>query len=205
MSLNTVMNPHMKKRVVMIANGPRYVRPLQLEPLAPVVVEHHRRRLAARFDPLVVNRRRLRATISPVMIHDELAAYGSDEPVEKPVGVVGILAKLDRVCSRAVPKDKKAGGPLHGAEHRPIRLTSFRKGTPNDVGSLVGRERLWNCASPAFQFRDQVLRQFGKGRGREPNDGVFAFGWRISWGLTEAWREGQNQQYQRKRYAEFHL
>src|ERR1035437_6078464 len=98
----------------------------------------------------------------------------------------GFLAKLAGVGSRAVPKDKKTGGPLNRAEHRPIRLTCFGKGTPNDVGSLVGRERLWNCASRAFQFRDQVLRQFGKGRGREPHDGIFAFGWRISWGLAEA-------------------
>src|SRR5674476_1006583 len=82
------------------------IRPLQREPLAPVVVKHHRRRLASALDPLVVNQRRFRATVSPVMIHDELAANGSDEPIEQPVGVVGILAKLDRVCSRAVPKDK---------------------------------------------------------------------------------------------------
>src|ERR1035437_7300007 len=92
---------------------------LQREPLAPVVVKHHRRRLASALDPLVVNRRRFRATVSPVMIHDELAANGSDEPIEQPVGVVGILTKRDRVCSRAVPKDEKAGEPVYGAEHRP--------------------------------------------------------------------------------------
>src|ERR1039457_5963672 len=77
---------------------PISIRTLQREPLAPVVVKHNRRRLASALDPLVVNRRWMRATISPVMIHDELAANGSDEPVEQPVGV-GILAKLDRVCS----------------------------------------------------------------------------------------------------------
>src|SRR5258708_14821927 len=38
------------------------------------------------------------------MLHDELAVNGLD----KPVGVVGILAKLDRVSSRAVPKDTTA-------------------------------------------------------------------------------------------------
>jgi hypothetical protein len=27
-SFHTVMNPHMKKRMVMIANGPRFVRPV---------------------------------------------------------------------------------------------------------------------------------------------------------------------------------
>src|ERR1017187_5223694 len=178
---------------------------LQREPLAPIVVKHHRRRVAARFDPLVVNRRWFRATVSPVMIHDELAANGSDEPIEQPVNVVGILTKLDRVCRRAVPKQEKAGEPLHGAENRPIRLTSFGKGTPNDVGSLVRRECLGNGASPQLQFRDQVLRQFGKGRGWEPHDGVFAFGWQISWGLAEAWCEDQSQQHQRKRCAEFLL
>ncbi len=30
MSLNTVMNPHMKKSTVMIANGPRYVLPVSV-------------------------------------------------------------------------------------------------------------------------------------------------------------------------------
>src|ERR1019366_10773447 len=64
--------------------------------------------------------------------------------------------------------------------------TRFSKGTPNAVGPLVRRECRGNGASPPLQFPDQVLRHFGKGRGREPHDGVFAFGWRISWGSSAA-------------------
>jgi hypothetical protein len=138
----------------------------------------------------MVNRRRLRSTIRPVVIHDELLVNRSNEPIENLSGIVRILGKLRRACCRAIPEHEKAGRTLHRAKHSPIGLPRLGEFSPNDVGLSV-RVRLRNRASPAFQFGDQVRRQFRECCRLEPMDRIRPLGRRLTDGLC-AYREWQN-------------
>jgi hypothetical protein len=137
----------------------------------------------------MVNRRRLRSTIRPVMIHDELPVNRSNEPIENSSGIVRILGKRGRACCRAIPEHEKAGRTLHRAKHSPIGLPRLGEFSPDDVGPSVG-VRLRNRASPAFQLSDQVRRQFRECLRLEPMDRIRPLG-RLTEGLC-AYREWQN-------------
>src|SRR5580700_3367439 len=102
------------------------------------------------------------------MSHDEILPYRGDAPGKSglsggdPLNEILVFQGSDcgGVIHRTIPEHENRGDAFDRAQNGPIGLARFGKLPADDIVGLLAERLLWDSASPALKFPDQIAWDF---------------------------------------------